>query len=337
MFVKLSSESEELLKEILEKENETSYCINKANELDTREKVIFLGCLKELESCEMIQVDYADNGPYSISVLKEGYLYEKHMEEEKKNNMNLFEKRLYDLLERTKTINAPINISNGDIDIDDYNAPAEEWMNDVQIFHDKFLKTHSLSNRIKHLLFSRTPGAYKEIISCLKSIQKDEDFIMALDADMVSISRYKAKGIPEFDVFLSHANQDKEEIVESLYISLKKLGVNIFYDKESLDWGDNWKSKIIEGTNKSEFAIIVISENFFGREWTEKELQEFLNRQNRVGQKIILPILHNTTIDQLYKKYPLVADLQAISTESHSCDEIALLFAKEFIKRLKGE
>lgn len=140
----------------------------------------------------------------------------------------------------------------------------------------------------------------------------------------------------EYDVFISHADKDKEDYVESLYKSLSMLGINIFYDKQSLEWGDNWKDKIIDGTKKSEFAIIVISQNFFGREWTKKELSEFLNRQNNNGQKIILPILHNITIRQLKKKYPSIADIQAIDSSKYTCDQIALLFAKQFIKRLKN-
>lgn len=115
----------------------------------------------------------------------------------------------------------------------------------------------------------------------------------------VNIPKYRAKDIPEYDVFISHASKDKADLVEELYQSLNKLGVAIFYDKESLEWGDNWKDRILNGTKKAEFAIIVISENFFDREWTERELSEFLNRQNRNGQKLILPILHNITVSQL--------------------------------------
>lgn len=125
-------------------------------------------------------------------------------------------------------------------------------------------------------------------------------------------------------------------MIEKLYQSLKRLGINIFYDKESLEWGDNWKDRILSGTQKSEFAVIVISENFFDREWTELELKEFLNRQNKNGQKLILPILHRITAEQLQQKYPSVADIQAISTAKYSCDQIALLFAGQLIKRLKS-
>ena len=101
--------------------------------------------------------------------------------------------------------------------------------------------------------------------------------------------------------------------------------------------GDRWKEKILEGVAKSEFAIIVVSENFFGREWTEKELLEFLNRQNDSGQKIILPILYDITYAQLEEKYPTLADIQAISSQQYTNEEIAILFAEQYIKRLKGK
>ncbi len=62
-----------------------------------------------------------------------------------------------------------------------------------------------------------------------------------------------------------------------------------------------------------------------------------MNRQNRGGQKLILPIVHNITDDDLRKKYPSVLEIQAIDSRNYSCDEIALLFARQLIKRLKAE
>ena len=171
----------------------------------------------------------------------------------------------------------------------------------------------------------------------MESISKDRTFIDKINGvSTVNVPKYQAKSLPEYDVFISHANKDKADLVEDLYKSINKLGVTIFYDKESLEWGDNWKNRILSGVKKAEFAIIVISENFFDREWTERELSEFLNRQNRNGQKLILPILHNITIAQLQEKYPSIADIQAIDSSKYSCDQIALLFARQLIKRLKS-
>lgn len=175
-------------------------------------------------------------------------------------------------------------------------------------------------------------------MSALTSISKDRDFIDKMNGiDTVEVPKYQAKTLPEYDVFISHANKDKEDLIDELHQSLSKLGISISYDKESLEWGDNWKDRILNGTKKAEFAIIVISENFFDREWTERELSEFLNRQNHNGQKLILPIIHNITNEQLKAKYPNVADIQAIDSKKYNCDQIALLFARQLIKRLKAE
>lgn len=248
-----------------------------------------------------------------------------------------FEEQLNELLKRAETIKPPINAAPIGTDMDAYNRPAEVWMNDVQIFYDNYLKQHPLGERMRTILFHRSHGAFGDLVSCLESISRDKSFIDKQNGiQTATVPKYQAKTLPDYDVFISHANKDKVELVDELYQSLSRLGIPIFYDKESLEWGDNWKDRILNGTKKAEFAIIVISENFFDREWTEKELNEFLNRQNRNGQKLILPILHNITVQQLQAKYPSVADIQAIDSSKYSCDQIALLFARQLIKRLKS-
>lgn len=139
----------------------------------------------------------------------------------------------------------------------------------------------------------------------------------------------------KYDVFISHANKDKLSYVNDLNKVIKKLGVNIFYDTDVLSWGDNFKQVILDGTAESEFAIIVISKNFFGREWTERELNEFLAQQNASGQKTVLPLLYGIMFDELKEKYPTLGDIQAITTKDYTKPEIAILLAKELIKRYR--
>lgn len=139
----------------------------------------------------------------------------------------------------------------------------------------------------------------------------------------------------QYDVFISHANKDKAEYVDLLTMAVKRLGINVFYDTEEISWGDNWKQVILNGTESSEFALIVISSNFFGREWTERELHEFLTQQNESGQKIVLPLLYNITLDDLRFHYPELGDIQCISSDRFTKEEIVILLAKELIKRYK--
>lgn len=144
------------------------------------------------------------------------------------------------------------------------------------------------------------------------------------------------KGIrKEYDVFISHANKDKNTYVDSLNAAVRKLGLNVFYDTDVLSWGDNWKQMILDGTKSSEFAIIVISDNFFGRDWTEIELREFLSRQNEDHQKTVLPLLYGVTLEELKQHYPELGEIQCIKAEEHSYEEIVILLARELIKRYK--
>lgn len=139
----------------------------------------------------------------------------------------------------------------------------------------------------------------------------------------------------QYDVFISHASKDKSDYVDLLNMTVKRLGINVFYDTDVLSWGDNWKQVILDGTASSEFAIIVISKNFFGREWTEKELSKFLNQQNESKQKIVLPLLHDVTLEELKEHYPELGDIQCINSKDYNREDIAILLAKELIKRYK--
>ena len=154
--------------------------------------------------------------------------------------------------------------------------------------------------------------------------------------DLNDARRTEKPSLHEFDVFISHANGNKEEFVSGLTDALVKLGISIWYDANTLEWGDNWKLQITNGLKKCRFGIVVISPEFLGREWTEKELNELLQRQNESGEKVILPLLYKMTVADLKKSYPQVADLQALTvTRETDVRDIVIAFAKILIKALR--
>ncbi len=412
-YMNISKEATDLLLEIIEHEKAPDYWSKRFEGLNHREDTILRGCFSELINHNMINVLWADNCPYAITILKDGYLLEEQIRKTNEESMNPFEKGIRDLLNRTKTIKSPINAASIGTSIAEYNKPSNIWINDFEIFYNKHLKDHPLSKRIETILFHRKLDAYNNLVAILESISKDSDYfenktivpnsreenmkdyeillrklIPRANKDDLNILLYtieagerplfgklendgyiknvkfrghqyvdldltyeglhyfdeKREGLSAnidpkprkmYDVFLSHASKDKITYVEELKQTLDILGVQVFYDKDTIEWGDAWKQKIYEGLEKSEFAIMVISENFFDREWTELELKELLERQNEEGQKLILPILHNITPEQLKAKYPKVADIQAIESKNNSYEKIALLFARQLIKRYK--
>lgn len=141
----------------------------------------------------------------------------------------------------------------------------------------------------------------------------------------------------QFDVFVSHANTNKEELVNELTTALGKLDISIWYDANILDWGDNWKLQINNGLKKCRFGIVVISPEFLGREWTEKELNELLHRQNETGQKVVLPLLYKMTVEEMKQQYPQLADFQARTINpGDDLRDIVIDFARILIRALKA-
>ena len=135
-----------------------------------------------------------------------------------------------------------------------------------------------------------------------------------------------------YDIFLSHANADKLDFVEDLKKSFDKLGIKVFYDKDSIEWGDKWKDRILDGLKNCKFGVIVVSENFFDREWTEKELKELLSRQKSSGQKLILPIIHNISAEMLYKKYRKLSEIQFLDSSKLDIKDITIQLARILLK-----
>jgi len=119
----------------------------------------------------------------------------------------------------------------------------------------------------------------------------------------------------EWDVFISHASEDKESFVKALAKSLSEIGVNVWYDEFSLKIGDSLSKKIDEGLIHSKYGIIVISKNFISKNWTDYELRSLLSKE--IGfKKVILPIWHDVSYDEV-KNYSLfLADKFALKSDN---------------------
>lgn len=126
----------------------------------------------------------------------------------------------------------------------------------------------------------------------------------------------------EYDVFISHASEDKDEVVRPLATALREKGLSVWYDEFELRIGDSLRRKIDRGVAISKFGLIVLSEMFFKKGWTNYELDGLVTRQN-TGEQILLPIWHNVTKQQVIDFSPSLADKVARSTATHTIEEIA--------------
>lgn len=119
----------------------------------------------------------------------------------------------------------------------------------------------------------------------------------------------------QFDVFLSHASEDKT-FVESLANELASRGVKVWYDRFILQPGDSLSAKIDQGLRDSNYGIIVLSPHFFSKPWPESEYRAMLARQNSTGTRCIIPVWHNITRDDVAAQSPLLLDIFAIDSKN---------------------
>ncbi len=127
----------------------------------------------------------------------------------------------------------------------------------------------------------------------------------------------------EHDVFISHASEDKDEIVRPLAMALKNAGLSVWYDEFELKIGDSLRQKIDKGLAKSKFGIVVLSKSFIRKGWTNYELDGIITKVVS-GEQVLLPIWHNITKQEVVDFSPSIADKLARNTANFTVDEIAI-------------
>lgn len=126
----------------------------------------------------------------------------------------------------------------------------------------------------------------------------------------------------EHDVFISHASEDKDELVRPLAIALREEGLSVWYDEFELKIGDSLRQKIDKGLAKSRFGIVVLSKSFIKKGWTNYELDGIVTRVVS-GEQVLLPIWHDITKKEVMDFSPSIADKVARNTANYTVEEIA--------------
>ncbi|MBC2457787.1 MULTISPECIES: TIR domain-containing protein [Bacteria] len=131
------------------------------------------------------------------------------------------------------------------------------------------------------------------------------------------------KAEPQFDVFISHASEDKEGFVRDLATTLiNEYGFKVWYDEFSIKWGDSLRTAIDKGLTNSKFGIVVISRSFIKKGWTNYELDGLFQKEMTLG-KTILPIWHDITKDEVQAFSASLSGRKALNTAMFTIQEIA--------------
>jgi len=117
----------------------------------------------------------------------------------------------------------------------------------------------------------------------------------------------------EWELFICHASEDKEAIVRPLANALVKAGFTVWYDEFTLTIGDNLRRSIDKGLAQSKYGLVILSQNFFKKNWPQTELDGLAAREHD-GKKVILPIWHKIDRKYVIEFSPTLANRVAVST-----------------------
>ena len=91
-------------------------------------------------------------------------------------------------------------------------------------------------------------------------------------------------------IFISHSHQD-EEFVRRLADDLRKVGFQVWLDKDLIAPGEQWSEKINEALENSDVVLIIISRNTSKSGFQTSEIAFAIFSQQKHPSKRIIPVL----------------------------------------------
>lgn len=123
----------------------------------------------------------------------------------------------------------------------------------------------------------------------------------------------------EWDVFISYASEDREEVVEPLVKMLSAFGVRVWYDRERLQVGQRLTEEIDAGLSRCAYGIVILSPSFLPKHFPNRELDGLLQREVE-GERVLLPVWHGLDEHEIRRFSPPLANRVAARTSSGLLD-----------------
>lgn len=132
----------------------------------------------------------------------------------------------------------------------------------------------------------------------------------------------KRSDLPELrDVFLCHAWDDRKDAAKELHDLLESKGVSVWFSEKDVLLGSSLLREIDKGLAKSRIGIVLVTPAFLkrikGEGIADKELSALLARD------LLVPIVHNTTFEDLREVSPLLGSRSGLSTIEESMVNVA--------------
>lgn len=128
------------------------------------------------------------------------------------------------------------------------------------------------------------------------------------------------------DVFLCHAWDDRQGAAKTLHDLLEALGVKVWFSEKDAGLGTPLLRAIDKGLANSRVGIVLVTPALLKRLPNEgiadRELSALLARER------LVPVVHNTTFEELREVSPLLASRTGLSTTEEPIADVAAKIAE---------
>jgi hypothetical protein len=93
-----------------------------------------------------------------------------------------------------------------------------------------------------------------------------------------------------YDVFISHASEDKDAIARPIAQALARQGLKAFLDEAHIGWGENFTKKINTALGASRYVLAIVSSHSVTKDWPILELNAALAMEAN-GLKTVIPVV----------------------------------------------
>jgi RNA-directed DNA polymerase len=123
--------------------------------------------------------------------------------------------------------------------------------------------------------------------------------VLDLDPNPSKFIRQMVYGADDFDVFLSHASEDKAEIARPIFEACQKAGLKAFLDQEHIGWGESFTNKINTALGAARTVLVIVSSNSVSKDWPLAEINTALAFEVERKKRVVALIVGNPDLSKL--------------------------------------
>jgi len=114
--------------------------------------------------------------------------------------------------------------------------------------------------------------------------------VLDLDPNPSKFIRQMVFGADDYDIFISHASEDRAAVAKPIFEACERLGLKAFLDEEHIAWGDAFTKKINVALGAARTVLAIVSSTSVTKDWPLTEVNTALALEV-AGDKSVVPLI----------------------------------------------